>query len=81
MDKQLSPMMMMFSFFFAFFALLIYSGDSKMAFIVCVSAAAINADETFASLAFAARAVTVEQSKSSQKHIMHSPPAKSPVTV
>jgi hypothetical protein len=73
-------MMMNFIFFFLSFVLL-FLGDSKMAFIVCVSAAAINADETFASLAFAARAVTVEQSKSSQKHIMHSPPAKSPVTV
>jgi hypothetical protein len=44
------------------------SGDSKMAFIVCISAAAANADETTSSLVFATRAVTVQQAKAHHKH-------------
>jgi len=40
-----------------------------MAFVVCVSAAPSNADETFSSLHFASRAVTVQQTNaSSQRH-------------
>jgi len=46
------------------------SGDSKMAFIVCVSGAADNAEETASSLAFASRAVTVEQARAATKNVL-----------
>ena len=41
-----------------------------MAFIVCISAAMANVEETSSSLAFATRAITVEQAKANQKHIV-----------
>ena len=47
----------------------IRKGESKMAFIVCVSAALANSDETLSSLNFASRAVTVEQARHAQRHV------------
>jgi len=46
-----------------------------MAFIVCISAAMANVEETSSSLAFATRAITVQQAKANQKHIVTAPAA------
>jgi hypothetical protein len=51
----------------------VLAGESKMAFVVCVSAALSNSEETVSSLQFAARAVTVEQHKAI-RHVTQAPP-------